>query len=285
MEVSVSLDAVLGKCAVLPASCEEGPHTFVCTHTYDHAAKALVAPPSLPAPSAAGGAGGSASAKGKGKASAAAPASAAASDHGHANESGDPIRLATMDIFAGCGGLSEGMRQAGATRSMWAIEYEPDAAVAFGDNHPGAHVFNANCNVILRRAMSKAGLPDGEAIASPEAETQAGDMAPEQVAALPLPGQVEFICGGPPCQGFSGMNRFTLKGSLWSKVQNEMILAFLSYADLYRPRYFLLENVRRLRSCFACMFCLCMLSCSRVCLCSFSFASRRCATSWRSTRA
>jgi len=40
------------------------------------------------------------------------------------------------------------------------------------------------------------------------------------------------------------MNRFTLKGSLWSKVQNEMILAFLSYADLYRPRFFLLENVR-----------------------------------------
>lgn len=38
------------------------------------------------------------------------------------------------------------------------------------------------------------------------------------------------------------MNRFTSKGSLWSKVQNEMILAYLSYADLYRPRYFLLEN-------------------------------------------
>lgn len=40
------------------------------------------------------------------------------------------------------------------------------------------------------------------------------------------------------------MNRFTAKGSLWSKVQNEMILAYLSYADVYRPRYFLLENVR-----------------------------------------
>jgi len=43
-------------------------------------------------------------------------------------------------------------------------------------------------------------------------------------------------------QGFSGMNRFNQ--SSWSKVQCEMILAFLSFADYFRPRYFLLENVR-----------------------------------------
>ena len=43
-------------------------------------------------------------------------------------------------------------------------------------------------------------------------------------------------------QGFSGMNRFNQ--STWSKVQCEMILAFLSFADYFRPKYFLLENVR-----------------------------------------
>lgn len=38
------------------------------------------------------------------------------------------------------------------------------------------------------------------------------------------------------------MNRFNQ--STWSKVQCEMILAFLSFADYFQPRYFLLENVR-----------------------------------------
>lgn len=38
---------------------------------------------------------------------------------------------------------------------------------------------------------------------------------------LPLPGDVEFIMGGPPCQGYSGMNRFN-KGN-WSMVQNSMV--------------------------------------------------------------
>lgn len=38
------------------------------------------------------------------------------------------------------------------------------------------------------------------------------------------------------------MNRFNQ--STWSQVQCEMILAFLSFADFFRPKYFLLENVR-----------------------------------------
>ncbi|KAL2537460.1 ATP-dependent RNA helicase [Forsythia ovata] len=42
------------------------------------------------------------------------------------------------------------------------------------------------------------------------------------------------------------MNRFNQ--STWSKVQCEMILAFLSFADYYRPKLFLLENVRNIVS-------------------------------------
>lgn len=48
----------------------------------------------------------------------------------------DGISLATLDIFAGCGGLSEGLAQAGAAESRWAIEYEHPAAEAFKLNHP-----------------------------------------------------------------------------------------------------------------------------------------------------
>lgn len=48
----------------------------------------------------------------------------------------DGIALATLDIFAGCGGLSEGLAQAGAAESRWAIEYESPAAEAFRLNHP-----------------------------------------------------------------------------------------------------------------------------------------------------
>ena len=65
-----------------------------------------------------------------------------------------------MDIFAGCGGLSEGFQQARAAVCKWAIEYEHPAAEAFKLNHPDAHVMCDNCNVILTAAMHKAGLQD-----------------------------------------------------------------------------------------------------------------------------
>ena len=51
---------------------------------------------------------------------------------------GEPLALATMDIFAGCGGLSEGLHRAGATETKWAIEYEHPAAEAFRLNNPQA---------------------------------------------------------------------------------------------------------------------------------------------------
>lgn len=75
-----------------------------------------------------------------------------------------------------------------------------------------------------------------------QAEEEAGKLEQAVIDSLPVPGQVDFLCGGPPCQGYSGMNRFN-KGN-WSMVQNSMVMAYLSFADFYRPRYFLLENVR-----------------------------------------
>ncbi|GFP95055.1 DNA (cytosine-5)-methyltransferase 1b [Phtheirospermum japonicum] len=157
------------------------------------------------------------------------------------NETSQGTRLTTLDIFAGCGGLSEGLEQSGASLTKWAIEYEEAAGDAFKLNHPGSLAFVNNCNVILRAVMQKCGDAD-ECISTPEAAELAEKLDQVELDNLPLPGQVDFINGGPPCQGFSGMNRFNQ--STWSKVQCEMILAFLSFADYYRPKYFLLENVR-----------------------------------------
>ncbi|KAF8065926.1 MET1B [Scenedesmus sp. PABB004] len=130
-----------------------------------------------------------------------------------------PRPLACLDIFAGCGGLSEGLHQAGVAETRWAIEYEPAAAQnrappapqAFTVNHPGAKVATADCRALLLAAMRKAGASAAaDCVAGPEAATAADALPPRDVDALPAPGEV---------------------------------ITFLSYADYYRPRYFLLENV------------------------------------------
>ncbi|KAL7235643.1 hypothetical protein ACSBR1_019021 [Camellia fascicularis] len=154
-------------------------------------------------------------------------------------------RLATLDIFAGCGGLSEGLQRSGVSLTKWAIEYEEPAGEAFKLNHPEALMLINNCNVILRAIMTACGDED-DCISTPEAAELAAKLDEKEINNLPRPGQVDFINGGPPCQGFSGMNRFN--HGAWSKVQCEMILAFLSFAEYFRPKFFLLENVRNLVS-------------------------------------
>ena len=157
----------------------------------------------------------------------------------------DIKKLSTMDMFAGCGGLTLGMHQAGVSDTKWAVEFDTAAAEAFRKNHPEAEVYSYNCNSLLLRCMEKAEL--SEFLSDSVDERAVGEscaISKEQVAKLPLPGEVDFLCGGPPCQGYSGMNRFN-KG-MWSRVQNEMVLGYLSFVDIYRPKYFLLENVRNL---------------------------------------
>ena len=106
---------------------------------------------------------------------------------------------------------------------MWAIENEPTAAQAFRINNPDAAVFTEDCNDILKLVI------DGATVGSDGQR-------------LPPKDQVELLCGGPPCQGFSGMNRFNSRE--YSSFRNSLIVTYLSYCDFYRPRFFLLENVR-----------------------------------------
>ncbi|GFH06104.1 cytosine-specific methyltransferase [Haematococcus lacustris] len=152
-----------------------------------------------------------------------------------------PPSLGSLDQPLQASPSNQSQPKAGVAVTKWAVEYEKAAADAFALNNPDAKTFCDNCNVLLRAAMEKAGVLD-DCDACDDCMEAAAKLSPEYVADLPLPGEVEFIMGGPPCQGYSGMNRFN-KGN-WSMVQNSMVMAYLSYADFYRPRYFLLENVR-----------------------------------------
>lgn len=82
-------------------------------------------------------------------------------------------------------------------------------------NFPGAQVFNADCNALLRSAMAREG---------------GGGAAAE--SALPERGMIDAIVGGPPCQGFSGMNRFS--AGEYSMFKNSLVVTYLSYCDYYR---------------------------------------------------
>ena len=73
-----------------------------------------------------------------------------------------------------------------------------------------------------------------------------GNTTNRKGKALPQKGEVDLMCGGPPCQGFSMMNNFS--HSEYSKFKNSLISSYLSFCDYYRPKFFVLENVKNFAS-------------------------------------
>ncbi|KAK3014031.1 hypothetical protein RJ639_008664 [Escallonia herrerae] len=60
---------------------------------------------------------------------------------------------------------------------------------------------------------------------------------------LPVPGDVDVICGGPPCQGISGYNRFRNVDSPLTDERNRQIIVFMDVVKFLKPKYVLMENV------------------------------------------
>lgn len=83
-------------------------------------------------------------------------------------------------------------------------------AQAFKFNNPDVKMFYEDCNMLLKHVMEG----QGESLQMPEK------------------GEVELLVGGPPCQGFSGMNRFN--AGQYSLFKNSLIASYLSFCDYYR---------------------------------------------------
>lgn len=54
---------------------------------------------------------------------------------------------------------------------------------------------------------------------------------------------VDVICGGPPCQGISGYNRFRNVSSPLDDERNHQIVVFMDIVNFLKPKYVLMENV------------------------------------------
>lgn len=130
--------------------------------------------------------------------------------------SSDAPSITTLDLFAGAGGLSEGLNAAPGARfeAVRAVEWEFAAAATYALNHGGR----------LRGDRVVGG------------SVYAGDIE-EWLAEDDVP-SVDVVIGGPPCQGFSTLNRAGTgahRNLLWRRYAETVQKA--------EPRYFVLENV------------------------------------------
>lgn len=118
--------------------------------------------------------------------------------------------MRAIDLFAGCGGLSLGLQQAG---------HEVVAAMDNWD--PAIDVYRTN-------------------FGHPMLKQDLGDVFSSTNAASRF--EPELVAGGPPCQDFSSAGLQNHQGT-----RADLTLKFTEIVCNVQPRYFIMENVERIR--------------------------------------
>ena len=118
-----------------------------------------------------------------------------------------------VDLFAGCGGLSLGLQQAGFT--PWFVNEIVEQycnTYKFNHNLSEEHYFVGDIAELNTK------LEDYKEILS----------------------DITLVCGGPPCQGFSMANR----QRILDDPRNNLYKQYLIFLKNIRPKFFIMENVK-----------------------------------------
>jgi DNA (cytosine-5)-methyltransferase 1 len=128
-----------------------------------------------------------------------------------------------VDLFAGCGGLSLGLMQAG-WKGIFAIEKSPHAFMTLEHNFCGKETKYqfAWPNWLPCKAMTIRKL-----------------LRNHMVELRKLRGKIDLIAGGPPCQGFSSVGLRNPKDP-----RNKLTNEYIQLVDIIRPCFLMLENVK-----------------------------------------
>ncbi len=127
------------------------------------------------------------------------------------NEKVTKKRPIAVDLFAGVGGMTLGFEQAG---------FDVLASVEIDPIHAAAHEFNFPFWSVLCRDVAQ--LTGEEIRQSSAIQNQ----------------EIDVVCGGPPCQGFSLIGKRVLTDD-----RNALVFHFLRLVLELQPRYFVMENV------------------------------------------
>lgn len=117
-----------------------------------------------------------------------------------------------IDLFAGAGGLSEGLSEAG-FHGLFASEIVDEYAQTYKLNHPSTNVVTADIRTL-------------------DAEQIRRELGIERE-------ELDLLAGGPPCQGFS------INAPIRSVLdeRNHLFKEYLRFVDAFAPKAILIENV------------------------------------------
>ena len=159
-----------------------------------------------------------------------------------------------IDLFAGCGGLSEGFLQTGNFVGLAHVEWEMPMVKTLRQrlvDRWGHTEENAQKSVIKFDVQNTEELIKGN-WSDESKKIYAADNHPDVVCKglRGLVGRktVDLIIGGPPCQAYSIAGRAQDPNSMKDDYRNYLFESFVKIVDYFKPQAFVFENVPGLLS-------------------------------------
>ena len=126
------------------------------------------------------------------------------------------MKYNAIDLFCGCGGMTEGIKQAGFNVSC-GIEIDEKASECYLENHKKTTLIREDIREVAKEDIKKT-----------------------------YKGQLHLLAGCPPCQGFSSVRRLNRKEAVEDE-RNSLITEFVRLCKELKPYTIMLENVPALK--------------------------------------
>jgi DNA (cytosine-5)-methyltransferase 1 len=145
--------------------------------------------------------------------------------------------LNTIDLFAGCGGLTDGFKSTNCFQLLAAVEWDKHAIKALRNRLEKKYNYsNANEIAIHFDIQQIDNLINGFSDSSEFSSSLGLDK-------LVNKNSVDVIIGGPPCQAYSVAGRIRDGNGMTDDYRNFLFESYLAVVSKYKPKACVFENV------------------------------------------
>lgn len=158
-------------------------------------------------------------------------------------------KLTFIDLFAGCGGLSEGFLQSGKYEALAHVEWGIPMVNTLRKRleTEWQHSFEEATKRVVHFDIQKSdelisGNWGNETVTI-YGKTNHGSVVKNGLKGLVNGKKVDLVIGGPPCQAYSIAGRAQDKNSMKDDYRNYLFESFIKVVDEFQPDIFVFENV------------------------------------------
>ena len=151
------------------------------------------------------------------------------------------MKINVIDLFAGCGGLTDGFLQTGLYNTLAAVDWETATVETLKNRLEKKWGYDLSKNNILHFDIQRT----EELIGGYNDSNYGSSIGLDKLVNT---NRVDLIVGGPPCQAYSIAGRVRDENGMQDDYRNFLFESYVKLVNHFKPKAFVFENVEGILS-------------------------------------